>query len=883
MQSPEPQTSTSRRPARRRAVVTRETAAGDQGGEPNERESTWAGLYENAPVAFLSLDRMGQVRSCNRHAARLLGLAQSPESLPRLADLFEPEVQPALRDLIGRMFANPAAATGEFRLRRRDQAAPWVRLAPFGSETGDERHVAVFELGERTIVEEADRLSGEHCRLLFESMSNAYVCVSMDGRIREFNLPYQTMLGYSADELRRLTYVDLTPPQWHEMEARIVATEVLRQGHSACYEKEYRRKDGTILPVELRTVMLRDAAGRPDAMWAIVRDITERKQTQAALRLSQQRAQAVLDATAESILLLDRTGDVLAANRTAARRMGRDMAGLIGANAFTLLDEATGSHCCAHIQRVLDTGEPTRFETVRGTTHYETHAYPIKGDHDLVAEVAVYCADVTDRRLLEERLRASEAMLRELFENLELEFWVRDETGMCFMENAALARNWGSQIGKFPHESGATSAVVAHWLDNNRRAIAGEVVHEETEESIGDERRWFHRIVAPYRVDGHIKGIFGISLDITERKRAEQSIKEHAQRVRALADAAFEGIVIHDHGAILQANAVAARMFGWQPEEAIGQSILQFAPEEWQSLLREKMEQPSVAPFEAVGLRRDGKRFPIQLQARELPEQGRRVRVVAVRDLSLEHQNRERIRTLEAEEALKREQAERASFARQLIEAQETERKRIANELHDGLGQNSLAIKHQAERALANLESPQRLTDSLETIVAIAAQTVGEIRAVIQQLHPYLVERLGLTRALRAMLSTLQQTTTIELAAHVDEIDGTLAPDAEIALYRVLQEALSNVIKHSSANAAQLSIRRRADRLQVLLSDDGRGFDPRPPNHPAAATAGLGLRSMAERIALLHGSFRIQSQLGEGTRVEIELPLQPPAPGPGAP
>jgi PAS domain S-box-containing protein len=146
------------------------------------------------------------------------------------------------------------------------------------------------EVGERKLgrrrqddlkkAEDALRQSEAKYRRLHESMMDAFVIVDMNGYIQECNQTYQTMLGYTEDELRRLTYIDLTPPKWFEMESRIVNEEIIPNGHSCVYEKEYIRKDGTVFPVELRTFLLRDDAGEPAAMWAIVRDITQRKQSE---------------------------------------------------------------------------------------------------------------------------------------------------------------------------------------------------------------------------------------------------------------------------------------------------------------------------------------------------------------------------------------------------------------------------------------------------------------------------------------------------------------------------------------------------------------------------------------------------------------------------
>jgi PAS domain S-box-containing protein len=163
------------------------------------------------------------------------------------------------------------------------------------------------------------RESEQKFRKLHESMMDAFVSVDMSGRIVEFNRAYQDMLGYPADELRCLTYVDITPERWHDHEARIVADEILANGFSELYEKEYRRKDGSVFPVELRTFLLRDGAGNPSAMWAIVRDISERKQEErtlhewneklerrvaartSQLRRSEQRFRQLAEATFEGI------------------------------------------------------------------------------------------------------------------------------------------------------------------------------------------------------------------------------------------------------------------------------------------------------------------------------------------------------------------------------------------------------------------------------------------------------------------------------------------------------------------------------------------------------------------------------------------------------
>ncbi len=131
--------------------------------------------------------------------------------------------------------------------------------------------------------EEALRESEARLRNLHEHMRDAFASVEMSGRFQDVNSAYEQMLGYSAAELRQLTWRDITPERWHAAQQEIIQSQVLTRGYSDVFEKEYQKKDGTVFPVELRSFVVRDEAGKPTAIWAMVRDITERKRTEQAL------------------------------------------------------------------------------------------------------------------------------------------------------------------------------------------------------------------------------------------------------------------------------------------------------------------------------------------------------------------------------------------------------------------------------------------------------------------------------------------------------------------------------------------------------------------------------------------------------------------------
>lgn len=144
-------------------------------------------------------------------------------------------------------------------------------------------------------MEDRLRRSEARYRQLYESLHDAFVQVAMDGRIEQCNDLFCALTGYSQDELKAMTYIDLTPARWHAMEAAILETQIRPRGYSEVYEKEYRRRDGTNVPVELRTNLVVGHDGRPDSMWAMVRDITERKAAEERLRRSEDRLRRALD------------------------------------------------------------------------------------------------------------------------------------------------------------------------------------------------------------------------------------------------------------------------------------------------------------------------------------------------------------------------------------------------------------------------------------------------------------------------------------------------------------------------------------------------------------------------------------------------------------
>ena len=175
---------------------------------------------------------------------------------------------------------------------------------------------------------------------------------------------------------------------------------------------------------------------------------------------------------------------------------------------------------------------------------------------------------------------------------------------------------------------------------------------------------------------------------------------------------------------------------------------------------------------------------------------------------------------------LRRAQAMQADFSRQLISSQETERKRLAGELHDGLGQQLLIIGNWARLALDAPPASDQPRSSLQMITETATESIREIRALTRELQPCNIEYVGLSEALDTMLQRMGDASGVIFATDIEPVDELLPADGGINLYRIVQEAANNVVKHAQASRAQVTLKRRPHSLHLSIADDGRGLPP---------------------------------------------------------
>jgi signal transduction histidine kinase/ligand-binding sensor domain-containing protein len=210
--------------------------------------------------------------------------------------------------------------------------------------------------------------------------------------------------------------------------------------------------------------------------------------------------------------------------------------------------------------------------------------------------------------------------------------------------------------------------------------------------------------------------------------------------------------------------------------------------------------------------------------------------------------------------------------SRRLLDSVEKERKRIAGELHDSIGQDLLIIKN---RALLALQEPKKknMLEQLEQISTSVSHAIDQTREISYNLRPYQIDQLGLKKALESITGRLARVSSTRFEVQIDELDEIVPKERQIHLYRIVQECVSNVVKHADAKECRVSVQFKAPHIIIEISDNGKGFVYAAERSKKPQQRGIGLQSTAERIRVLGGTFKLHSIPGKGTTIRIEIPL----------
>ena len=482
----------------------------------------------------------------------------------------------------------------------------------------------------------AEQPGVEGYRALFDSSRDGIAITTLEGRIEDANRAFLDMLGYSWEDLAKLDYRSLSPASWVQRDAEIVSGQVLKRGCSDDYEKEYLRRDGSLLPVSVRVWLVRGEAGRPSRLWRIARDISERRRLEESLRASERQLRTVVEKLPVGVWLTDAQGKVVLCNAAGEA--------VWGGACFTVIEQygrcagwwhGTGRPLQPHEWapiRALSRGEIyinelIDIETPAGVRKtVAVSAIPVRDDAGRISGIMVINEDVTERVRAQESLRASAERHRQITQALSdyvYTVWVKDGQVESTEHGAACETVTGYTRDDFASSPYLWLRMVVEEdrpavLDQGRRLLAGEPAAPIEHRIVRKDKqvRWVRNTPVTHRdPQGRLLCYDGVIQDITDRHQAEGSLRL-AQF--ALDHCSIPVFWVGPQGRFLYTNEAAARSLDHPREHLLYLGLPDVSPdlsvENWPARWAE-IKTLKVSRFESRWRARDGRISPVEITA----------------------------------------------------------------------------------------------------------------------------------------------------------------------------------------------------------------------------------------------------------------------------
>jgi PAS domain S-box-containing protein len=735
------------------------------------------------------------------------------------------------------------------------------------------------QIAEREQAERALRESEERFRSYFElGLIGAAITSPTKGWI-EVNDEICRMLGYERSELLRMTWAELTHRDDLAADVahfnRVLAGEI--DGYAI--DKRFIRKDGRVIDTIISVKCLRRADGSVDYFLALLQDITERKQAEEALAEQALRHKTLMETSTDSIYVLNQEGDLQEANAAFLRRRGYTAAEVKGLNVVDWDAQGSREELKERLGKLV--GGSAVFETRHrckdgSIFDVEVCATGVQIDR----EQLIFCVtrDITRRKQAEDRLRRSEEKFKALFGIAPVGISVLDRHHNIADLNPALERIMrlsreellgGTHLHRTYLNTDGTPKQAGD-LPSRRAVAEGRPINDVETGVVTEEGEiiWTQVSVAPLALPEASAVV--ITQDITERKRAEQALRESEERFRELAENINEVFWIWTatpgNARCLYVSPAYATIWGRSCES------LYASPQSWMEALH---------PQDRERVREEGERMDFEnisdwTYRIVRPDQSIRWirdRIFPVRDVEgvvvrLAGIAQDITKRKEAVEAVRKANRQLRNLSRRRIQEQEDERRRLSRELHDQIGQSLTAAKINVEvvRATTN----PALVGRLDETAAILDELLGQVRQISLDLRPPMLDDLGLVPALRSFVDEQGRRASVAVRFSAEQVPEKLDAEIQITCFRIAQEAITNAVRHAKATELEIALRTQGKKLRLLARDNGIGFDAQPKQ---AQAVDLGLIGIRERAALVGGRARIISSPQKGTTIDVSLPL----------
>ncbi len=717
---------------------------------------------------------------------------------------------------------------------------------------------------------------------LFRRARDIILIADEDGRILEANDAACQAYGRSEAELLAMTVPELCSPEARaDWQAHWRETDRLPE---KLYATSHLRADPSPFPVEISSTRLERAGGNSWLM--IIRDITERTRAEEALRETTHTLEVALEAAQMG------AWDVDLVNDTSVRTPRHDM--IFGYsspqaewNRRIFLEHVAPEdrhrfESLIHADTVENGSFSSEFRTVwpDGSLHWVADRGRIQLDASgRPVRIAGVIQDITERKRAEEALRRSEDRFRSLVEKSRDWIWETDADGRLTYSSPKVREYLGYDpeqiIGQYPLDL---------FVSPEERKLVSQSAAALRMQGQGfsdfgvtctakDGRKVELEIDGTLILDaaGNMSGVRGIARDVTERKRAQEAIHESERRFRMVVSNIPDVVWAmdrRDHFSLITGNV--ERMTGRTAEE-----FYQQGPDLWFRCVHPEDLSSATAAYEALLAASPGHKLEYRIRNKRGSWKWVQARAMTYEDLGVRclmgllTDITERKRA-EEEQANSNRELRRLSI--QLLKAQDSERRQLARELHDGTAQLIAGISLNLFRLRDLAAGPMRerlVTESIE----LARQCSSEVRTISYGLHPPLLDELGLASAIRAFAQGFESRSGIKIDTQITLGSEGLGKDMELALFRIVQEAIVNVHRHSGSPRAVIVLERDAAQVSLRIQDFGSSAEPRDLSSMEQGSVGVGILGMRERSAQFGGRMTLTST-PDGTTVTVTLPLE---------
>src|SRR6201997_3827689 len=676
------------------------------------------------------------------------------------------------------------------------------------------------------------------------------------------NPAFCSFLGFSEEQLRNKHCVDFSPREDAEKDWALF--QQLRAGSIDQYqlEKRYFRRDGSLVWGSLSISLLKSSPS--PLVLAMVEDITDKKKVEEAryrhAALVESSDDAIASGTLDGIIVSWNTGAHKIYGYTEAEAVGKPISMLVPPE---LPDEEN------NILETLKSGDRIEhFETVRVTKtgkriHVSLSISPIKDSNGRIVGVSEIARDITARKLGEAALRASEERLRLTQQAARIGTFERDVRTGRVTWAAGLESLYGMPPGSL---EGKTTAFFSDLIHPADRKQVAHLIQEGLKTGRRTEGEWrviwpdgsVHWIAGRWQVmmdeSGQPLRVFGVNIDVPERKQAEQALHTREELLKIFVKHVPAAVAMLDRDMrYLQVSDRWCADFSLDSSEILGSShyeIFPDLPERWKEIHRRGLAGETLRAEEDRWDRDGGTNWS---RWEILPWKNRDGQPGGILIFSEDIPRRKQM-----EEAL-------SDMSRKLIESQEQERARIGRELHDDISQRLAMLSLELEQLQ---ENPSEVQSRVQELRNQTTELSNDVQAMSHDLHSSKLEYLGVVAGIKSWCKEFGERQRVEIDFSND-VHSALPFEIGLSLFRVLQEALHNAMKHSGVKRIEVQLREDSGEIHLIIRDSGKGFDV----EAALQGKGLGLTSMRERVRLVNGTIAIESKPMGGTRIHVRIPF----------